>query len=100
MVGGMLSYVETGLGAAGKGGWLVVCNTLAITAVAPFTGYLQDLVGRREIALVGSIVICIGIAVVGSAHSFGQGVTGMSLAGAGAGICELTALAGYDSTPE
>lgn len=94
MVGGMLSYVEAGLGAAGKGGWLVVCNTLAITAVAPFTGYLQDLVGRREITLIGSAVICVGIAVVGSAHSFGQGVTGMALAGAGAGVCELTALAG------
>lgn len=94
MVGGSLSYVEAGLGATDKGGWLTVANTLAITAVAPFTGYLQDLVGRREITIVGSVLICVGIALVGSAKAFGQGVSGMAIAGAGAGICELTALAG------
>ena len=94
MVGGSLSYIETALGATGKGGWLTVSNTLAITAVAPFTGYLQDLVGRREITLFGSLTICIGIALVASAKVFGQAVCGMAIAGAGAGICELTALAG------
>lgn len=94
MVGGSLSYVEAALGASGKGGWLTVSNTLAITAVAPFTGYLQDLVGRREITLFGSVIICLGIALVASAHAFGQAVAGMAIAGAGAGICELTALAG------
>lgn len=94
MIGGSLSYVEASLGAQGKGGWLTVSNTLAITAVAPFTGYLQDLVGRREITLIGSVTICIGIALVASAHVFGQAVSGMAIAGAGAGICELTALAG------
>lgn len=93
-VGGSLGYVEAALGATGKGGWLTVSNTLAITAVAPFTGYLQDLVGRREITLIGSVLICLGIALVASAHAFAQGVAGMAIAGAGAGICELTALAG------
>ena len=65
-----------------------------ITAVAPFVGYLQDLIGRREITLVGSVIIMVGIVLVGTAHSFGQGVAGMALGGAGAAICELTALAG------
>jgi MFS family permease len=94
MVGGMDSYVSAALGAQGKAGWITVANTLAITSVAPFTGYLQDLVGRREITLIGSAIICVGIALVGSAHSFGQAVGGMAMAGAGAGICELSALAG------
>lgn len=94
MVGGSLSYIEAALGAEGKAGWLTVSNTLAITAVAPFTGYLQDLVGRREITLFGSVIICVGIALVASAQMFGQAVSGMAIAGAGAGICELTALAG------
>ncbi|KAI1628072.1 major facilitator superfamily domain-containing protein [Exophiala viscosa] len=93
-VGGCLSFMEADLGAAKVGSWLPVSNTLAITAVSPFVGYLQDLLGRREITLAGSIVIMVGIALIGSAHSFGQAVTGMTLAGAGAGICELTALAG------
>jgi MFS family permease len=65
-----------------------------ITAVAPFVGYLQDLIGRREITLIGSIVIMVGVALVGSAKNFGQGVGGMALSGAGAAVCELTALAG------
>lgn len=37
----------------------------------------------------------VGLAVVGTAHSFGQAVAGMSISGAGAGIGELTALGGY-----
>jgi MFS family permease len=95
-VGGCLSFIEADLGAQKVGSWLPVSNTLAITAVAPFVGYLQDLLGRRNITLAGSVVIMVGISLIGSAHSFGQAVTGMTLSGAGAGVCELTALAGYD----
>lgn len=69
-------------------------NTLTIAAVAPFVGYLQDIFGRRYISLFGGVVIMVGIILVGTAHSFGQAVTGMSLAGAGAAVGELTALAG------
>ncbi|KAI1612526.1 putative major facilitator superfamily transporter [Exophiala viscosa] len=93
-VGGSLSFMEAELHATAHASWLPVSNTLAITAVAPFTGYLQDLLGRREITLAGSIMIMVGQALVGSAHTFGQAVTGMALGGGGAGICELTALAG------
>lgn len=63
--------------------------------MAPFVGYLQDLFGRREITLIGSIIIMVGIVLVGTAHGFAQAVAGMAIAGVGAGICELTALAGY-----
>lgn len=93
-VGGALSYIEADLGATANGVWLPVSNTLAITAVSPFVGYLQDLLGRREITLVGLVIVMIGLALVGTAHSFGQAIAGMSLSGAGAGICELTSLAG------
>ncbi|KAK6393115.1 hypothetical protein LTR65_002806 [Meristemomyces frigidus] len=93
-VGGCLSYMTADLGATTNSSWLPVSNTLAITAVAPFVGYLQDLVGRREITLVGSVTIMVGIVLVGTAPAFGQAIAGMSISGAGAGICELTALAG------
>lgn len=93
-VGGSLGYIAADLGATNNSSWLPVSNTLAITAVAPFVGYLQDLVGRREITLVGSVIIMAGVTLIGTAHGFGQAVAGMSLSGAGAGICELTALAG------
>lgn len=66
--------------------------------MTPFVGYLQDLFGRREITLIGSIIIMVGVVLVGTAHGFAQGVSGMALAGIGAGICELTALAGYITT--
>jgi MFS family permease len=74
--------------------WLPVSNTLVLAAICPFTGYLQDLFGRRLITLVGSLLIMTGIVIVGTAHTFGQAVTGMALAGGGAAIGELTALAG------
>lgn len=114
-VGGALSYIQEDLGATAHGSWLPVSNTLAyvyliasgfntianvsirITAVAPFVGYLQDLFGRREITLIGSIIIMVGIVLVGTAHGFAQAVAGMAIAGVGAGICELTSLAGYVS---
>jgi len=93
--GGTLSFIQTELGLVTNASWLPVSNTLAITAVAPFVGYLQDLVGRRNITLVGCILLMVGIALMGSTHSFGQAVVGMALGGAGAGICELSFLAGY-----
>jgi MFS family permease len=71
-----------------------VANTLAIAAVAPYTGYLQDLFGKRYIALFGALLICVGIVLVGVCKDFGTAVAGMALAGAGAGIGELTGLAG------
>lgn len=55
---------------------------------------MQDLFGKRYIALIGGLCLCIGCAILGTAHNFGQGVVGTALAGIGAGIGELTGLAG------
>lgn len=82
------------VGNASASAWLPVCNTLVLAAVSPFAGYLQDLFGRRYITLVGSVMIMVGIVLVGTAHSFAQAIAGMSLSGGGAAIGELTALAG------
>ena len=93
-VGGSLQFITPDLKAAGTAVWLPVSNTLAISAVAPFVGYLQDLFGKRWIALMGAACICVGIVILGTAHTFGQDVVGMALSGVGAGIGELTGLAG------
>lgn len=93
-VGGSLSFITLDLKAPDTAVWLPVANTLAIAAIAPYTGYLQDLFGKRYIALGGALLICVGIVLVGTAHGFGQGVAGMAMAGAGAGVGELTGLAG------
>jgi MFS family permease len=93
-VGGSLTFITKDLGTSSATGWLPTANTLAIGAVAPFVGYLQDLFGKRYIALFGATLLCVGCIILGTAHSFGQGVAGMAISGAGAGIGELTGLAG------
>ena len=95
--GGSLSYMVKDLGGASVEVWLPVSNTLVLASICPFVSYLQDLFGRRYITLFGSIIIMVGIAIFGTAHSFAQAVAVTCLAGGGAAIGELTALAGYDS---
>jgi MFS family permease len=92
--GGTLTYIAGDLGSADIIGWLPVANTLAIASVCPFVGYLQDLFGKRYIAIFGALCLCIGCAVMGTAHSLGHALVGQGFAGAGAGIGELTGLAG------
>lgn len=56
---------------------------------------MQDLFGKRYISLFGAGLLCLGCLLLGTTHSFGQAIVGMAFAGAGAGIGELTGLAGY-----
>lgn len=96
-VGGSLTFITKSIGTTVASGWLPTANALAIAAIAPFVGYLQDLFGKRYIALFGALLLCVGCVLLATLHSFGQGLVGMALAGAGAGIGELTGLAGYVS---
>ncbi|KAK3717409.1 hypothetical protein LTR37_005798 [Vermiconidia calcicola] len=96
--GASLSYIAGDIGGATAIGWLPVANTLAIASVCPFVGYLQDLFGKRYIALLGGGCLIIGCAVMGTSHSLAQGLVGQAFAGAGAGIGELTGLAGLAET--
>jgi MFS family permease len=93
-VGGSLAFIAKDIGGSIIEAWMPISYSLALAAVAPFCGYLQDLFGRRNITLAGGIVLCVGIIVVATAHSIGAAITGMCIAGAGAAIGELTALAG------
>lgn len=93
-IGATLSYVQADLHNFGSASWLPVSNTLAVAASAPFSGYLQDLLGRRNITLLGLIVVMVGIVIAGTAHQFGQAVAGLAISGVGAGICELSSMAG------
>ncbi|KAK5166964.1 uncharacterized protein LTR77_007693 [Saxophila tyrrhenica] len=96
--GGSLSYIAVDVGGGAAVGWIPVANTLSIAAVCPFVGYLQDLFGKRYIALFGALCLCIGCAVMGTANSLGAALVGQAFAGAGAGIGELTGLAGLAET--
>lgn len=93
-VGGTLSFIAADVGGSAVETWMPISYSLVLAAIAPFCGYLQDLLGRRYITLVGGVVLCVGIVVVATAHSVAVAITGMSVAGGGAAIGELTALAG------
>lgn len=93
-MGGSLDFIGASLGGAAAIAWLPVSYGLALAAIAPFCGYLQDLFGRRNETLFGGVCLIVGGIVLATAKSFGAGIVAMVLAGAGAAICELTALAG------
>ena len=89
-----MAFIAKDIGGATIEAWMPISYSLALAAIAPFCGYLQDLFGRRNITLAGGVVLCIGIIVVATAHTIGAAICGMAIAGAGAAIGELTALAG------
>lgn len=93
-MGASLGFISADIGGAQVSAWLSVAYALALAAVAPFCGYLQDLFGRRNETLFGGLVLIVGTIVLATAKTFGAGLVGMSLAGAGAAVGELTALAG------
>lgn len=74
--------------------WLLTANTLAVAAVCPFVGYLTDLLGRRWMAVFGTVCLLISSILMGVAKNLAVGILSMAIGGVGAGICELTALAG------
>jgi MFS family permease len=88
-VGGSLGFIAADIGGARVAAWLPVAYALALAAVAPFCGYLQDLMGRRNITLVGGVVLIVGIIVIGTAQHFRDGLVGMGLSGAGAAVVSV-----------
>lgn len=77
------------------GNWMLTANTLAVAAICPFVGYITDLIGRRWVCLFGTVCLMIASIVQATAHSLGAAVAAQAIGGIGAGICELTAVAGY-----
>lgn len=52
------------------------------------------MLGRRWIAILGSLLLVIASIVLAFTKSLGSAVAAEAIGGVGAGICELTALAG------
>lgn len=92
--GGSLGFISEDLGLTRGSAWLPTANILAIAAACPYAGYLQDLFGKRYIALFGSVCICVGCVLMATTHSFAQALAGMAISGIGAAVGELTGLAG------
>jgi Major Facilitator Superfamily len=110
-IGGIPPLIYGDIGGVDRWVWFILANLLALAAVCPFVGALSDLIGRRYVALCGAAFIVLGMIVCSTAQTmnifickyhhfwvyFGQvlivAIGGMALAGVGAGINELTALA-------
>ncbi|ERS99531.1 hypothetical protein HMPREF1624_04733 [Sporothrix schenckii ATCC 58251] len=92
--GGIPPIVYGDLGGVDRWIWLITANLLASAAVCPFVGALSDLMGRRYVALLGCGLVVVGQLVCAFAHNMNSFIAGMAVSGVGAGINELTALAG------
>ncbi|KAE8349932.1 fungal trichothecene efflux pump [Aspergillus coremiiformis] len=92
-LGGIPPYIYRDIGGTDRWVWFVLANLLALAGVCPFVGSLSDLIGRRSVALIGVSLICIGMIVSSTASTMNTFIGGMAIAGAGAGVNELTALA-------
>ncbi|KAK1050699.1 hypothetical protein LTR74_016980 [Friedmanniomyces endolithicus] len=88
-----LIYSEIG-GANGRYVWMVIGYLIPNAALCPFVGALSDMFGRRLVAVAGQMLLILGPVVVSTAHSINVAIGGMVLAGLGAGLNELIALAG------
>ncbi|TVY57147.1 Trichothecene efflux pump TRI12 [Lachnellula cervina] len=94
LFGGVPPYIYDDIGGVDRWIWLTLANLIASAAVCPFVGSLSDLLGRRYVALIGMGFLILGMIVCSTANVMNVFIGGMTLTGIGAGMSELTALAG------
>ncbi|OJJ04935.1 hypothetical protein ASPVEDRAFT_137641 [Aspergillus versicolor CBS 583.65] len=93
LFGGIPPIIYGDIGGVDRWVWFVLANLLALAGACPFVGSLSDLIGRRYVALIGAALVLIGMIICSTAHTMNVFIAGMAIAGAGAGVNELTALA-------
>jgi len=88
------AYTVDDIGGTSSEAWLGVANYLAVAAISPLVGSISDLIGRRYAALLGPIILAVGLIVVGTAHRIDVAIGGSAVAGVGAGLAETVGVAG------
>lgn len=73
--------------------WMGVANKIGYVSAAPTAGYLQDMFGRRNILIIGSLLNILGNIIIGTSHGFPQVVAGCAIGGMGSALTELTTTA-------
>ncbi|KAH8726235.1 general substrate transporter [Phaeosphaeriaceae sp. PMI808] len=87
-INAMKSYQNT-FGLTGEGssaGIIFIIYNLGQIAAFPFCGFFADGYGRRVCIFVGCLLVLVGTAIQGSAHSMGQFIGGRFVLGFGASI--------------
>ncbi|OAA75849.1 Major facilitator superfamily domain, general substrate transporter [Akanthomyces lecanii RCEF 1005] len=87
-------YGDIGGSTNGRWVWMVIGYLIPNAALCPFVGALSDLFGRKWVAAFGQVMLLIAPVVVSTAHTINTAIAGMVIAGLGAGLNELIALAG------
>ncbi|KAB8336981.1 hypothetical protein FH972_021285 [Carpinus fangiana] len=94
LFGGVPPEIYGDIGGVDRWIWMVIGNLVSLAAICPFVGALSDLFGRRYLAMIGSVLIIIGMIVCATAANMNNMIAGMTIAGGGAGINELISIAG------
>jgi MFS family permease len=68
IAGGIPPYIYSEIGGVDRWIWFVLAYLIALAGVCPFVGSLSDLIGRRYVALIGSILILVGVIISSTAH--------------------------------
>ena len=92
--GAVPPYIYSDIGGLDRYTWFILAYLLALAAVCPFVGSISDIMGRRYVALMGGVLLVVSMVICSTAKDMNTFIAGMAIAGVGAGVCELTALAG------
>ena len=66
-------------------------SSLAMAATCPFAGTISDLLGRRHVALLGALLVIVGVIMTGLAQRVEVAIGGMAVVGVGGGLAEVVA---------
>jgi len=94
LLGGVFPLMYNDIGGYDRYIWLIVGYLIPNAALCPFVGALSDLIGRKVVAAIGQVLLVIGPLVTVTANNMNVAIGGMVIAGLGAGLNELIALAG------
>ena len=69
LFGGIPPYIYSDIGGVDRWIWFVLAYLLSLAAVCPFVGSLSDLMGRRYVALFGSLLLIIAMCIASTAKN-------------------------------
>ena len=87
------AYIVADIGGDETYLWLGIAYSISAAAVAPAAGALSDFLTRRGLLMTGSAIVTMGMIMVGAASKMSVAVGGMAVAGFGAALAEVVAIA-------